>query len=103
MIQSRLNEAAIVLAQVLRQAGIHFGIFGGYALAVRGGPRESKDIDCIAASVTKDQLIAILDGKHGFKAVPQARQDYVAFLWTDKPGQSNAVLVEIFPERFPGL
>jgi hypothetical protein len=102
MRQARLNDAAIALARVLSRAGIRFGIFGGYAITVLGGPRESKDIDCMAATVTKQQVLAVLDGIDGFVAVNQSRQDYVAFLWCDSPGRENAVLVEIFPEQFPG-
>ena len=49
MLQDRLNDAAIALSRVLSDARIKFGIFGGYAIAVLGGQRESKDIDCVAA------------------------------------------------------
>lgn len=101
MHQARLNDAAIALHRVMATAGIRYGIFGGYAIAVLGGQRESKDIDCIAA-VTKQQIISLMDRKEGFVAVPQSRQDYVAFLWSDKPQRENAVLVEIFCEQFPG-
>lgn len=102
MLQDRLNDAAIALHRVLSRANIRFGIFGGYAIGVLGGSRESKDIDCIA-SISKQQIIAVLDGQAGFAAVPQSRQDYVAFLWSDVPERSNAVLVEIFCEQFSGL
>jgi hypothetical protein len=101
MHQARLNDAAIALSRVLDRAGITFGIFGGYAIAAHGGQRESKDIDCLAA-VTKQQILDLLDGKQGFVAVPQTREDYVALLWSDKPNRQNAVLVEIFCEQFPG-
>ncbi|KAF2759375.1 hypothetical protein EJ05DRAFT_344195 [Pseudovirgaria hyperparasitica] len=101
MRQSRLNDAAIALDRVLGHAQIRFGIFGGYAIGALGGNRESKDIDCVA-SVTKQQIINILDKKEGFEAVMQSRQDYVAFLWSDKPNREGAVLVEIFCEQFPG-
>lgn len=46
--------------------------------------------------------MALLDGKDAFVAVPQSRQEYVAFLWSDKPDRSNAVLVEIFCEQSAG-
>ncbi|KAI0474009.1 hypothetical protein GGR56DRAFT_649980 [Xylariaceae sp. FL0804] len=101
MIQQRLNDAAIALHRVLSHRGVHFGIFGGYAIGAIGGVRESKDIDCLA-SVTKEQIIHLLDHKEGFQAIPQTRQDYVAFLWSDRPDRKNAVLVEIFCEKFPG-
>lgn len=101
MVHSRLNDAAIALYQVLHQAGIKHGIFGGYAIATLGGPRESKDVDCIAA-VSKSQIINVLDGRNGFQFVNQGREDYVAFLWDDKPDRRHAVLVEVFVERFPG-
>ena len=101
MHQGRLNDAAIALHRVLSANLIKFGIFGGYAIATLGGPRESKDVDCLA-SVNKQQIISLLDGEAGFQAIPQSRQDYVAFLWSDKPNRDRAVLVEIFCESFPG-
>lgn len=101
MLQDRLNDAAIALHRILAPANIRFGIFGGYAIGVLGGSRESKDIDCLA-SISKQQIVALLDGKGGFAAIPQGRQDYVAFLWSDRPDRGNAVLVEIFCEQFAG-
>lgn len=101
MIQERLNDAAIALHRVLSREQVTFGIFGGYAVATLGGPRESKDVDCIA-SVSKDQIIRLLNNKEGFQVIPQGRQDYVAFFWSDRIDRSNAVLVEIFCEKFPG-
>ena len=101
MIQGRLNDAAIALYRILSEAGIKHGIFGGYAIGALGGPRESKDIDCIAA-VSKQEIIGILDGKQGFEYLPQSREDYVAFFWSDKPGKERSVLVEMFVENFPG-
>lgn len=101
MLQDRLNDAAIALHRALAPANIRFGIFGGYAIGVLGGPRESKDIDCLA-SVSKQQIVALLDGKNGFVAIPQGRQDYVAFLWSDMPDRRYAVLVEIFCEQYSG-
>jgi hypothetical protein len=90
-----------MLNRVLAQNNVKFGIFGGYAVAILGGPRESKDVDCLV-SVTKPQILGLLDGQAGFVAVPQSRQDYVAFLWSEKPNRERAVLVEIFCEGFPG-
>ena len=49
MHQARLNDAAIALSRVFNTADFKFGIFGGYAIAVIGGQRESKDIDCVAS------------------------------------------------------
>lgn len=94
-----MNDAAIALSRVLTTAGIRFGIFGGYAIATYGGPRQSKDIDCLAAG-NKQQLLDLLDGEEGFAAVNQSRDDYVAFVWSDKPDCSGGILVEIFPEQF---
>ncbi|KAK7544377.1 uncharacterized protein J3D65DRAFT_663627 [Phyllosticta citribraziliensis] len=76
--QQRLNDAAIAMYATLQASGIKFGIFGGYAVSVMGGNRESKD--------------------NGFKAIPQTSEDYVTFLWSENP----TVLVEIFCARFPG-
>ena len=101
MSHARMNDAAIALSRVLSAAGIKFGIFGGFAIAAYGGLRESNDIDCLAAS-HKQQLLELLDGKEGFAAVNQMRDDYVAFLWSDKADRSRGILVEIFPEQFEG-
>ncbi|EER43203.1 predicted protein [Histoplasma capsulatum H143] len=98
--QACLNDAAIVLHRVL-SGQVKFSIFGGYAVLTLGGPRASKDVDCIA-SVNKQQILNILDGKNGFVAVSQLWQDYVAFLWSDKLNRERAVLVEIFCEGFSG-
>jgi hypothetical protein len=43
------NAPLLLEREVLQQANIKHGIFGGYAVASFGGPRESKDADCIAA------------------------------------------------------
>ena len=102
MIQSRLNDAAIALHRVLAAANIKYGLFGGFAVSTLGGSRESKDVDCLA-SASKEQITALLDGNHGFKYIDQSRPDYVAFLWSEKPKDSRAVLVEIFVERFQGI
>lgn len=101
MIQERLNDAAIALHRVLTHERINFGIFGGYAIGAVGGVRESKDIDCLA-SVSKDQIIRLLNNREGFQVIPQSRQDYVAFFWSNRADRTNAVLVEIFCEQFPG-
>ena len=101
MIQPRLNDAAIALDRVMAAASIKYGIFGGYAVSSLGGPRESKDIDCLA-SASKEQIIALLDGNDGFKYIDQTRTDYVAFLWSEKPKDSRAVLVEISVDQFQG-
>ncbi|KAG4430177.1 hypothetical protein IFR05_014336 [Cadophora sp. M221] len=61
MLQDRLNDAVMSLSRVLSDAGIKFGIFGGYAIAVLGGQRESKDIDCVAA-LSKQAAVNLLDG-----------------------------------------
>lgn len=102
MIQSRLNDAAIALSDILESADIKHGIFGGFAIGTLGGPRESKDIDCLAA-ISKAEAVALLHGSDGFTVVPQSRQDYVAFLWSEKADRSQAVLVEIFVEDFKGM
>ncbi|KAI9676671.1 MAG: hypothetical protein M1829_002989 [Trizodia sp. TS-e1964] len=101
MLQERLNDAAIALSRALNAANIKYGIFGGHAISALGGPRVSKDLDCIA-SLGKEDAIRILDQSFGFRYVDQSREDYVAFLWSDLPGNENPVLVEIFPVVFPG-
>ena len=101
MIQARLNDAAICMFKILNDAGVKHGIFGGYALGALGAPRESKDIDCIA-SVSKPQVISIMNGKEGFVYIDQSCEDYVAFFWSDNKERTEAVLVEIFVSSFPG-
>ncbi|SRR6266498_193212 len=101
MLQGRLNDTAIALYRILAAANIKHGVFGVFAIGTMGGNRESKDIDCIA-SVTKPEIIAVLDGKEGFRYVDQSRDDYVMFFWSDKPDRSQAVTVEIFVEKFQG-
>lgn len=102
MIQARLNDAAIALSEILEAADINHGIFGGFAIGTLGGPRESKDIDCLAA-ISKPEIVALLDGTDGFALVSQSRDDYVAFLWSEKADRSQAVLVEIFVDDFKGM
>ncbi|KAH0545338.1 hypothetical protein FGG08_000637 [Glutinoglossum americanum] len=94
MRQERLNDAAIALYKVLSENNIKHGIFGGWAVAIRGGPRESKDIDCLVAS-DKQQVLMVLDGRDGFRFISQTREDYVAFFWNDGTS-SESVLVELF-------
>lgn len=65
MRQVRLGDASIALCQVFSQAGVKCGIFGGYAIAVLGGARTRKDIDYLA-SVSKEEVLSILDGKNSF-------------------------------------
>lgn len=101
MRQDRLNDAAIALHRILDRANVRYGIFGGYAIGTMGGPRESKDVDCIA-SISKSQIIQLVDGKEGFEYINQARPDYTAFLWSDRADRQRAVLVEVFVEQFPG-
>lgn len=100
MIQARLNDAAIALCEILEAANIKQGIFGGYAIGCLGGPRESKDIDCLAA-ISKPEIVALLHGSDGFAAVPQTREDYVAFLWSEE-AHVRSVLVEVFVSDFKG-
>lgn len=101
MIQSRLNDAAIALSKVLTEASIRHGIFGGFAVTVLGGPRETKDVDCLA-SASKEQIVALLNGRDGFTFIPQPSPDYAAFLWSAKPGDRRNVLVELFVDTFQG-
>lgn len=101
MIQSRLNDAAIALSKALTEANIKHGIFGGYAVTVLGGPRETKDVDCLA-SASKDQIVTLLNAREDFTFIPQSRQDYAAFLWSAKPADRKNVLVELFVDTFEG-
>jgi hypothetical protein len=101
MHQACLNDATIALYRVFYTADVKHRIFGGYAIGVLGGPRESKDINYIA-SISKQDAIDLLDRKEGFHYVDQTQNDYVAFLWSDNPKKERPVLAEIFVEKFPG-
>lgn len=100
MAQDRLNDAAITLYEALSAANVPHAIFGGYAVSTYGGPRESKDVDCIAA-LSKQRVISILANRSDFTLIPQTREDYVGFFWQAQP-KSPTVVVEIFPSQFPG-
>lgn len=95
MRQGRLSDAAIALGRVLTRHGIQFGIFGGCAVALNGGPRESKDLDLLAIGGDKSTLLRLLDGNEGFKAMPISRDDVVILMWNDKQ-DAQWVTVEIF-------
>ncbi|KAK6435230.1 hypothetical protein LTR95_008582 [Oleoguttula sp. CCFEE 5521] len=86
-----LSDAAIAIREVLDELGVQFGIFGGYAVATLGGPRESKDIDC-AVHCSKNWLSSELSQRSNFRFLANKRQDIVTFLWGDR-----GVLVEFFP------
>lgn len=90
-----LSDVAIAIGRAMDRLGIPFGIFGGYAIATLGGPRESKDIDC-AVNCTKEWLVSNLSENDGFKSMGNKRQDIVTFLWGDRN-----VLVEFFPSKPP--
>jgi len=51
---------------------------------------------------SKEQVVKALDRKQGFVVVPQGREDYVAFLWSDHANRSDAVLLEFFVTDFEG-
>ncbi|KAI4151994.1 MAG: hypothetical protein LQ340_003158 [Diploschistes diacapsis] len=89
MKQERLNDAAIALCRILQAAGVKHGIFGGYGIGALGGPRESKDVDCIA-SITNAEVIAIVNFKNAFVYVNHGRDDYASFLWSDRPSRERA-------------
>ena len=102
MREDRLSDAAIALHQAFTAENVKYGIFGGYAVSILGGPRESKDVDCIAA-LSKEQVVSILSRQPQFRLIPQTRTDYVAFFWNDDTKSvSDHVLVEVFTEKFPG-
>jgi hypothetical protein len=89
-----LGDAAIALSRALSTLGVEHGVFGGYAVAVLGGPRASKDIDC-AVNCQKEWLVRNLSAVEGFKFTGNARPDLVVFLYGDKN-----ILIELFPSTF---
>ncbi|KAI6850013.1 hypothetical protein KC343_g2432 [Hortaea werneckii] len=88
---SKLADAAIAMNKALEALGVDFGIFGGYAIAVLGGPRESKDIDC-TVNCTKDWLVEKLSQVEGFRSMGNTRPDLAQFIYGD-----SGVLIECFP------
>ncbi|KAI9667132.1 MAG: hypothetical protein M1831_001309 [Alyxoria varia] len=96
MRQGRLNDAAIALTRILRSHGIAFGMFGGGAVAILGGPRESKDLDILAVCSSKRTLVQYVNGKEGFRFTGNTREDLATFLWSDNPNTQQWVLVEVF-------
>ncbi|KAH0542491.1 hypothetical protein FGG08_003087 [Glutinoglossum americanum] len=84
MRQERLNDAAITLSRVLTENNVKHGLFGGCATTALGGPSEAKDIDCLVAGDMQRMLDLL--GKDGFRAIPQAGENYVAFSWNDASG-----------------
>ncbi|KAI1458569.1 hypothetical protein F4805DRAFT_456596 [Annulohypoxylon moriforme] len=101
MSRELLNDAALVLHQILSDANIKYGIFGGFAISTFGAPRVTKDID-VLASTSKDEIIKLLGEQDGFEAVSNTRDDYVAFLWAEKASPKSQVLIEVFCEKFTG-
>lgn len=104
MISTRLADIAIILYEHFHDAKINFGLFGDYAISVISHDdkvRECNDIHCIV-SATKPEILSLIDGKDGFSAINQPREDYIAFLWSERPDRSSPILVEIFCDRFPG-
>lgn len=91
---SKLSDAAIAICKALDELGVDFGIFGGYAVAVLGGPRESKDIDCVV-NCSKDWLVQKLSKVDGFRSSGNVRPDFASFLY----GEHN-ILLEFFPSTF---
>lgn len=88
-----LGDAAIAIRESLDELGVQFGIFGGYAIAALGGPRESKDIDCVV-SCEKQWLVERLKSRSEFRYMANSRKDLAAFLYGDR-----GVLVEFFPSK----
>lgn len=88
---AKLSDAAIALSKALDDLNVDHGIFGGFAVAAIGGPRESKDIDC-AVGCSKEWLVSALSKVKGFKSMGNSRPDLAQFLYGD-----GNVLVEFFP------
>ncbi|KAI0378524.1 hypothetical protein F5Y04DRAFT_283752 [Hypomontagnella monticulosa] len=100
MLRERLHDTAIELHHILSQKNLRFGIFGGYAIAVMQGVRDTSDIDCLV-SASKDDVIEVLDGKGSFILLPSPRQDYALFHWRDLPTGRYPVQVKMFFTHFP--
>jgi hypothetical protein len=94
MVHARLNDAAIALYQVLQQAGIKHGIFGGFTVASLVGPRESKDVDCIA-SVSKEQII-----KSSMAAMASFSLIRVVRILSHSYGRTSRIGVKLYWWRF---
>ncbi|KAH9828467.1 hypothetical protein Tdes44962_MAKER02385 [Teratosphaeria destructans] len=75
----------------LRKLNVQYGIFGGYAIATLGGPRESKDIDCVVGC-TKEWLVSMLSQVKDFHFMGNLRPDLAQFIYGDRN-----ILIELFP------
>ncbi|KAF1818434.1 uncharacterized protein K489DRAFT_413725 [Dissoconium aciculare CBS 342.82] len=94
----KLSDAAIAISKALGdQLGVEFGIFGGFAIAVLGGPRESKNIDCVV-NCSKEWLVNNLGKIDGFRSTGNSRPDLASFLYGE-----NHVLLECFPTSMEQL
>ena len=87
---AKMSDVAIALAQVFEQLGVEFGIFGGYAVACLGGPRESKDIDCVV-NCDKNWLVQQLSQVQNFRSMGNVREDVAIYV------AQHDVTVELFP------
>ena len=90
---AELSDAAIAICRVLDQSGVKFGIFGGFAVSALGGPRGSKDIDCVV-HCSKEWLVERLKSVPSFQTMGNTRPDLAKFLF----GKSH-VLIEFFPSK----
>jgi len=91
--QGKLADAAVATCRALDTLNIDFGIFGGCAVAILGGPRQSKDVDCVV-DCNKEWLVQRLSEMEGFRSMGNSRPDLAQFIF----GESN-VLIEFFPSR----
>ncbi|KAG8631689.1 hypothetical protein KVT40_000829 [Elsinoe batatas] len=91
-----LSDAAIALTKALDDLGVEHGIFGGYAVAILGGPRASKDIDCVV-NCNKEWLVERLSAVEDFSSMGNARPDLAVFMY------KREVLVELFPASMSSI
>ncbi len=60
---SALGDTLAALARVLDGRGLAWYVFGAQAVAIRGAPRATQDVD-ITVAVSRDQLEALLGSLH---------------------------------------
>ena len=99
--QPLLEEAAVQMAKLLDDGGVRYALFGGLAVSALGGPRGSKDVDCLAGA-SKERLVQILDKHDGFAFSGNNRPDYIMFFWKPAANSRESILVELFPAAFNG-
>ena len=88
---SIVNNVAIELSNRLTTGNVYHVFFGGWVAIMEGCGRETKDLDCYAAT-TKQDAVALFQNSTVL-IMPQMRTDYLCLLW---PTGDTFLNVELF-------